>query len=160
MKERLFLVRILPIAFLVIFIAMITQIATCSFSTVRATSKPIEGHLNQPSNRFWTLKQLRELEKEDILYVNTFVNSSKIYLTGGGWIEYNGSMTDLYDKVLREKRLPKISQSYAVNDSISCYTFTKNLRSEKKYTVHINGKNLRVSKEYNGLVDFLIKPCQ
>lgn len=158
MKERLLLIRILPIAFLILLTAVIAQVT--SFNTINSSSFSSNETTKPQPFEYWTLEELKQLEKEDILYATTYGNSSKIHLTGGNCIGYNGSMTDLYDKVLREKRLPKIHQSFIVNDSLSCCTITQNYRKEKKYTVHINGKKLKVSREYNGLVDFLIKPCE
>lgn len=158
MKERLLLIRILPIAFLVLFIGAIAQIATCNLD--ESNSTPLDAAPYQNSIEYWTLEEIKQLKKEDILYATTYGNSSKIYLTGGGCIGYKESMTDLYDKALHEKNLPRISQSYIVNPDYSCYDYSTNLRSERKYTVWINGEKVPVSREYNGLVDFLIKPCE
>lgn len=157
MRPKLMLIRLLTITLLALPLLIIANY--CNPGT---SADIVIGGFKFPKRI--SLEEILALKRDTIIMARTFGNESIIVLSSGEERLFAKSLTQLEDLKLKKLRLPRINQSYIVNENCGCYTTIVTLQKGKvttkfKVNLQMTKEPIDIPEKYEGLVEYLFSEC-
>ncbi len=164
MSTNLLLIRLSTIILLILPLILVTYYCQSKMAQVSSNKKlpiVIMGNSNLPKI---SPLELDSLEREKFVFARTFQNESLIVLIGGKKKIFPYSLTQLEQLKLKKLRLPRVNQSYIVNENCGCYYYTTRLNLNKKIhkyfmQIYYTKDTIEIPERYEGLVEYLFSEC-